>query len=206
MNTFTALKSRCTTPCPVAELQAITDAWLTAYNQQRPHDSLGRVPPLTFLPRPSSSSVFGAAVRRGGRPAGRTDPSAPRVERNAYRSMRGVDRRSAKARELTLVTLNTTEFRRVPGLKVEDWKGSTSRRRWNQPTTRSEQLGRAHLPKCGGQRLRLTGRPGWLWGSGSSCWRRPKISGASRSLIPYPRCELSSSPACTHAGSWRRRP
>jgi tRNA(fMet)-specific endonuclease VapC len=30
----------------------------------------------------------------------------------------------AKARNLTLVTHNTTEFRRVPGLKVEDWKGA----------------------------------------------------------------------------------
>jgi len=39
----------------VAELQAITDAWLQIYNQERPHDSLGRVPPLTFLPRPSSA-------------------------------------------------------------------------------------------------------------------------------------------------------
>jgi putative transposase len=39
----------------VAELQAITDAWLNVYNQERPHDSLGRVPPLTFLPRPSST-------------------------------------------------------------------------------------------------------------------------------------------------------
>jgi putative transposase len=39
----------------VAELQAITDAWLQVYNQERPHDSLGRVPPLTFLPRPSST-------------------------------------------------------------------------------------------------------------------------------------------------------
>ncbi|MDX2150098.1 MAG: type II toxin-antitoxin system VapC family toxin [Bryobacteraceae bacterium] len=29
----------------------------------------------------------------------------------------------AKARELTLVTHNTTEFRCVSGLKVEDWKG-----------------------------------------------------------------------------------
>jgi tRNA(fMet)-specific endonuclease VapC len=27
----------------------------------------------------------------------------------------------AKARKLTLVTHNTTEFQRVPGLKVEDW-------------------------------------------------------------------------------------
>jgi len=32
----------------------------------------------------------------------------------------------AKARKLTLVTHNTTEFVRVPGLKVEDWKGMTS--------------------------------------------------------------------------------
>ncbi len=28
--------------------------------------------------------------------------------------------------KLTLVTHNTTEFQRVPGLKVEDWKGATS--------------------------------------------------------------------------------
>ena len=31
----------------------------------------------------------------------------------------------AKARKLTLVTHNTTEFQRVPSLKVEDWKGAT---------------------------------------------------------------------------------
>lgn len=31
----------------------------------------------------------------------------------------------AKARKLTLVTHNTTEFQRVPGLKVEDWKSAT---------------------------------------------------------------------------------
>ena len=30
----------------------------------------------------------------------------------------------AKARKLTLVTHNTTEFQRVPSLKVEDWKGA----------------------------------------------------------------------------------
>ena len=34
----------------------------------------------------------------------------------------------AKARKLTLVTHNTTEFQRVPSLKVEDWKGATPRR------------------------------------------------------------------------------
>ena len=32
----------------------------------------------------------------------------------------------AKARKLTLVTHNTTEFTRVPGLKVEEWKGASS--------------------------------------------------------------------------------
>ena len=34
----------------------------------------------------------------------------------------------ARARELTLVTPDTTAFQRVPGLKLEDWKGSTSQR------------------------------------------------------------------------------
>jgi len=39
----------------LAELRVITDAWLEVYNRKRPHDSLGRVPPLTFLPRPTSA-------------------------------------------------------------------------------------------------------------------------------------------------------
>ena len=39
----------------LAELRVITDAWLEVYNRTRPHDSLGRVPPLTFLPRPTSA-------------------------------------------------------------------------------------------------------------------------------------------------------
>jgi len=34
------------------EVRAITDTWLETYNTERPHDSLGQVPPLTFLPRP----------------------------------------------------------------------------------------------------------------------------------------------------------
>ena len=32
---------------PVAEVQAITDAWLFVHNLERPQDSLGRAPPLT---------------------------------------------------------------------------------------------------------------------------------------------------------------
>ena len=34
----------------------------------------------------------------------------------------------ARARELTLITHNTSEFQRVPGLKVEDWKNPAVRR------------------------------------------------------------------------------
>jgi putative transposase len=36
------------------QVRAITEAWLTTYNTERPHDSLGQVPPLTFLPRPET--------------------------------------------------------------------------------------------------------------------------------------------------------
>ena len=38
----------------VVELRAVTETWLRIYNRERPHDRLGRVPPLAFLPRPSS--------------------------------------------------------------------------------------------------------------------------------------------------------
>jgi putative transposase len=38
----------------VAEVQTITDHWLPDYNDHRPHESLGRVPPTSFLPRPST--------------------------------------------------------------------------------------------------------------------------------------------------------
>lgn len=37
------------------EVRVETAAWLQRYNSERPHDSLGRVPPLTFLPRPTSA-------------------------------------------------------------------------------------------------------------------------------------------------------
>jgi putative transposase len=36
------------------QVREITDAWLVIYNTERPHDSLGQVPPLTFLPRPDA--------------------------------------------------------------------------------------------------------------------------------------------------------
>jgi putative transposase len=39
----------------VSEVRGLTDAWLVTYNHERPHDSLGRVPPLTFLPRPHTA-------------------------------------------------------------------------------------------------------------------------------------------------------
>jgi putative transposase len=34
------------------QVREITESWLPEYNEERPHDSLGRVPPLMFLPRP----------------------------------------------------------------------------------------------------------------------------------------------------------
>jgi len=36
------------------QVRAVTEAWLATYNTERPHDSLGQVPPLTFLPRPET--------------------------------------------------------------------------------------------------------------------------------------------------------
>ena len=35
----------------LTEVRDLTAAWLEIYNRERPHDSLGRVPPLMFLPR-----------------------------------------------------------------------------------------------------------------------------------------------------------
>ena len=39
----------------LADVRAETEAWLTTYNTERPRDSLGEVPPLTFLPRPTTT-------------------------------------------------------------------------------------------------------------------------------------------------------
>ena len=40
----------------VREAVAGLGEYFAFYNGERPHDSLGRVPPLTFLPRPSSAA------------------------------------------------------------------------------------------------------------------------------------------------------
>jgi putative transposase len=40
----------------IAEVRTLTAEWLELYNTKRPHDSLGRVPPLTFLPRSTALS------------------------------------------------------------------------------------------------------------------------------------------------------
>jgi len=37
------------------QVREITEAWLETYSTERPHDSLGQVPPLTFLPRPDQT-------------------------------------------------------------------------------------------------------------------------------------------------------
>ncbi len=38
----------------IAEVRVLTGDWLVRYNTKRPHDSLGRVPPLTYIPRPTT--------------------------------------------------------------------------------------------------------------------------------------------------------
>ena len=37
------------------EVRDISEQWMTIYNTERPHDSLGGVPPSTFLPRPKAA-------------------------------------------------------------------------------------------------------------------------------------------------------
>ena len=38
----------------LTEVRELTTEWLDRYNTQRPHDSLGHVPPLTYRPRPTA--------------------------------------------------------------------------------------------------------------------------------------------------------
>jgi putative transposase len=46
----------------IEQVRLLTDDWLRTYNEERPHDSLGRVPPLTFLPRPNRPVESGYRV------------------------------------------------------------------------------------------------------------------------------------------------
>lgn len=39
----------------VEQMREVTETWLHEYNEERPHDSLDRVPPLTFMPRPQTA-------------------------------------------------------------------------------------------------------------------------------------------------------
>ena len=41
----------------VSQVRALSETWRDSYNRLRPHDSLGEVPPLTFLSRPISSEA-----------------------------------------------------------------------------------------------------------------------------------------------------
>jgi putative transposase len=41
----------------LAEVREITEDWRQGYNTERSHDSLGRVPPLTFLRRATSPDL-----------------------------------------------------------------------------------------------------------------------------------------------------
>lgn len=36
----------------IEQVREITESWLPEYNEERPHDSLGCVPPRMFLPKP----------------------------------------------------------------------------------------------------------------------------------------------------------
>ena len=62
-----AIAPRYSTPTSLSRsqsLRALTTTWLQIYNEERPHDSLGRVPPLTFLPRPTTAgqSLFAVST------------------------------------------------------------------------------------------------------------------------------------------------
>jgi putative transposase len=44
------------------QVRQITDTWIETYNTERPHESLGQVPPLIFLPRPDVPAESSFAV------------------------------------------------------------------------------------------------------------------------------------------------
>jgi putative transposase len=46
----------------VEEVQQLTEEWLIDYNDYRPHDSLGGVPPTSYMPRPTAPESFSLEV------------------------------------------------------------------------------------------------------------------------------------------------
>ena len=40
----------------IGQVQRLTNGWLTVYNNERPHESLGCVPPLMFMSRQTSGA------------------------------------------------------------------------------------------------------------------------------------------------------
>jgi putative transposase len=48
----------------IEEVMLVTEEWLEDYNTERPHDSLGQVPPRTFLPRLDPSRESSLQVSR----------------------------------------------------------------------------------------------------------------------------------------------
>ena len=42
----------------LAQVRDITERWIRSYNEHRPHESLGRIPPSVFRQRPAGDSGF----------------------------------------------------------------------------------------------------------------------------------------------------
>ena len=47
----------------IDQVRAITEDWLHEYNEERPHDSLGRLPPLTFMPRRATAGKSTSSIQ-----------------------------------------------------------------------------------------------------------------------------------------------
>lgn len=41
----------------IRDVEEITEAWRIDYNEKRPHDALGRIPPVSFMKRPSNPGL-----------------------------------------------------------------------------------------------------------------------------------------------------
>src|SRR5262249_271232 len=74
------------------QVRAIAEAWLAIYNTERPHDSLGQVPPLTFLPRPDApvESTFTVSTWRGSLRRGALRIAGGRSDREGHAWSRGI--------------------------------------------------------------------------------------------------------------------